>query len=100
MKISPFTFQTEFGLAPDHSAGPWGGVGVDGFGGPAPRGPAEKTCTTRRALHAARASPLAIIAGTHGDMTVGRDGVWMYSGCYSLLKDLNHWGMIGPFDVS
>lgn len=22
MKISPFTFQTEFGLAPDHSAGP------------------------------------------------------------------------------
>lgn len=23
----------------------------------------------------------------------------MYSGCYSLLKDLSHWGVIGPFDV-
>lgn len=23
----------------------------------------------------------------------------MFSGCYSLLKDLNHWGVIGPFDM-
>lgn len=65
MKISPFTFQTEFGLAPDHSA--WA----------PPHGPAERTRTTRKDLHPARAPPLAIIAGTHGDMTVGREG----SGC-------------------
>ncbi|KAK2907469.1 hypothetical protein Q8A73_008542 [Channa argus] len=61
MKISPFTFQTEFSLAPDHSAGAL------------PHSPAERTRTTRKDLHPARASPLAIIAGTHGDMSRTRE---------------------------
>lgn len=39
-----------------------------------PHSPIVRTRTTRKELHPARAFPLAIIAGTHGDMTVGCEG--------------------------
>jgi len=74
MKISPFTFQTEFGLAPDHSAGPHSPPPAHP---PHPHAPAERTRTTRKDPRPATASPLMIIAGTRGDTTVGREG----SGC-------------------
>lgn len=60
-RTSPFTFQTEWGLAPDHSAGPL------------------TVLQREHHLHPAAASPLAIMAGTHGDMT-GAAEVWMFSG--------------------
>ena len=66
MKISPFTFQTEFGLAPDHSAG-----------APLTVLQREHAPPEKGSPHPAGASPLAIIAGTHGDRTVGHEG----SGC-------------------
>lgn len=76
MKISPFTFQTEFGLAPDHSVSATPPT-------PHARPPTPSTvpqsehAPPERDLHPTGASPLAMVAGTHGDMTEGREG----SGC-------------------
>lgn len=91
MKMSPFTFQTEFRLASDHSA----------WTPPPPlHSPTPRTRTTRK-----RPPPgPSLSPGDHCGNTwwhgCGMWGVWMYSGCYSLLKDLSYWAMISPFDVS
>lgn len=60
--MSPFPFQTEFSLASDHSA--WAPLTVLH----------REHVPPEKDLHPARAFPLAIIAGTHGDMAVGCEG--------------------------
>lgn len=81
MKISLFSFQTEFCWSPDQSISMVSG---------------ETTLATW--FTPQPPSPGNCCRNTQWQGS-GMWAVWMYSGCYALFKDLNHQGMIRLFDV-
>lgn len=100
-KMSPFLFQTEYQPDCDHSTSAAFLEPVERTGSHL----SKKTLQTdpsvgKKKLSKFKIRPLlAAVTAARDNTSKGREGRAMFSGCYSIFKDLNHWAMIVPFDV-